>query len=393
MNKNTQVITKDIYPMIAKSMDKNSNAFRKCVGNFITSRYNELYDNAPYHRILFGKKEYDEFWSAIKIREDEVIEKLQNAFFWDIPYNPPQIKEAFTVALLCIIRYYLKKNDQKNSELAAVYLAFSGKFYASVHTMSFRKFVPNEYRAIMEYVVNYKLTYKFDLRKNGNMFDTIRSLCITWLNTYKGIMKSNDFDDQDCSDVIQQLRDREKSFMKNVADLYFKAYDNKEYLNYESDNLSDGDSYRLADNDALKAEKYTEMAMNSIVSTTVDYKFCTMMADQNIKKDEIKSIIESIISNNDNLDDLKTIINILISDYMKNNKGKPINGLDFVTYSIRTKPNSKDKNILKIKTIILGWLDENSAQYRKRKNRQATAISYFKAILGYIVLVINKVSR
>ena len=393
MVKNTNVILSKIYPMFAKSLEKNTPALKKCIGNYITSRHVELYDTAPYHRIYFGKHELDEFHKAIGISEQQIIDELQYAFFWNVAYNPPQVKEAFTVAMLSCIRYYLLKGDMKSAELCTIYLAFSGKFYASVHALSFPKFPPSEHRAVMEYVINNKLSEKFDLRKEGSLFGAIRSLCITWLNTYASVLKSKDFDDQDAGMVIQQLRDREKSFMKNIASLYYDAYDNKDFLNYESDNLSDGDSYRLADSDSLRAEKITEMALNHMLTTTVDMKICTMCADQNVKALEIKDIIESILSDNHNIQKLKSdVINVLISDFVKNNRGKDISSLDFVAYSIRTKPNTKDKNILKMKQTILDWLDENSPQFRKRKNRQATAISYYKAILQYIVLIINKVS-
>jgi hypothetical protein len=77
---------------------------------------------------------------------------------------------------------------------------------------------------------------------------------------------------------------------------------------------------------------------------------------------------------------------------MKNNPGKSVHSLEFISYSIKAKPNTKDKNLIRLKTIILSWLDENSDQYRKRKNRPATAISYYKCILKYFVIVINKVA-
>ena len=53
------------------------------------------------------------------------------------------------------------------------------------------------------------------------------------------------------------------------------------------------------------------------------------------------------------------------------------------------KPNTKDEYIIELKETILKWLDENSPNYRRRKNRKATAISYYKSILTYITLCIS----
>ena len=387
------VIVNKIYPIIEKSLNSNTKQLKDCIGRFVTSRYNELYDDGPYHRIYFGKNEIDDFFKSIKVTEDEILSHLKNAFFWDIDYNPPQVKEPFVIAALCCIRYFLIKNNKKMAELSSIYLAFSGKFYASVHGSLWKKFPPNEHRPVMEYVINKKLTMKFELKKEGNLFGAIRNLCITWLDTYSSLIKSKSFDDHDAGAVIQQLRDREKAFLKNIARLYYEAYDNKDYLNYESDNLEDGSKFRIADNDSSRALQYTEKVINFITTNTIDFKFCKMCSDQNIKADEIKFIMESILTNNDYLEDIKTVVNILIMDFMRKYEGKSLGSMDFVSYSIKAKPNTKDKDLVTLKTIITGWLDEKSPQYVKRKHRPATATSYYKAVLTYIVLVINKVSR
>ena len=46
-----------------------------------------------------------------------------------------------------------------------------------------------------------------------------------------------------------------------------------------------------------------------------------------------KDIIETIFSNNDNLPQIRRVINILICDFMRNNPGKKIGWIDFVVYS------------------------------------------------------------
>ena len=392
MAKTTTVIIKNIYPVIEASMNKNANSFKKCVERFFITRQSELYDTVPCSHILFGKKEYDDFWSSIKIEENQILGLMQNCFFMDISYNPPQLKEPFTVAMLLIIRYFFKKGRQKDAKISAIYLAFSGKFYASVHAQRYPTFVPN--REIMEFVINYKLTDKFDIKKEGNVFGAIRKLCTTWLDTYKSIFISSSSDDDDFGTVTQQLRDREKIFHLNIAKFYFESYKNKDYLNYESDNLGE-DKFRITENDSIKANKYTENTINSITSNDVNYKFCKMIAnaDNNIKTDELKSIIESIISNNDNLSDIRTAVNILITNFMTNNKGKDIPSIEFLNYSMAPKPNSKDKDIIELKSIINNWLSENSPGYNRRKSRLATANSYYKCTLFYFVLVINQTCR
>lgn len=389
-NQNTIAIRGKLYPIVEKSLQKNEAKYKKCVARFIQKRATSLYDTGPNDRIYFGANDLKDFYTSIGITEQEIISCLQGTFYWDIPFKPKAAKDPFTCALMMVIRYYLMKGGkQKDLELSTIYLAFSGKFYPSLHYNSFR-IPPSENRTVMDYVINNKLSNKFDLKKEKSVFGAIKSICNTWLDTYKGKIKSAS--DEDVAYCIEQLHNRIKAFMINIAKVFYECYENKEYLNFESDSY-DEDNFHLADSDSNRAEKFAEKAMNEIVSNGVNYKFCGMCADQNIKKDEIKFIIESITSDNKNLAELKELIQLLISDYMANSENKDIRGYDFIVYSIKAKPNAKDANVLRQKEIITNWLNENSPQYRKRKSRIATANSYYKAILQYIVLTISESNK
>lgn len=391
-DKITSVIVTKLYPMVETSLNKNTNALKKVIADFINKNYDLLYAIAPYDRIYFGQNDVDAMYKALGFTEKQVIEIMEECFFWDEKYNPQCAKEPYVMTLMMCIRYMLIKGKKKESELVTMYLAFSGKFYASVHGLMFPTAPPSKYPAVMDYVVNNMLTEKFDLRREGTVFGAIRSLCLTWLETYEKDIKGKPDDDK-LGKLVQQLRDRERSFMYNISKLYYDAYSNKNYLNTETDNLESGAEFRLTDNDAAKAARYTESALNYMVSNTVSLQLCNKCKDQNIKATEVKDIMESIISNNDNLPELRRVINILICDFMRNYNGKPVSSVEFLSHSIKAKPNTKDKYIIELKETIAKWLDENSDNYRRRKSRIATQNSYQKAVLMYIVLVINITSK
>jgi hypothetical protein len=178
----------------------------------------------------------------------------------------------------------------------------------------------------------------------------------------------------------------------NIAKLFYEAQQNKNYLNYETDNL-DTEQFRLTNNDAATAARYTENTMNYLTSNYVSLDICNKCKDSNVKATEVKEIIEGILSDNANLSDVRRVINIIICDFLRANPGKKLDSVDFVAYSIKAKPNTKDPILLEMKSIILRWLDENSPNYRKRRTRKATASSYYRSILLYFTLVINRVAR
>ena len=386
----TKVAVNEIYPLVEKSLAKNTAKYKSNIQKFFESRSKDLYDTAPYSRMAFGDDERDDFFKSIDISRADIRECLTHTYYWNMNFSPAAAKDEMTMTMMMIIRYFLLKKDQMNMELSAIYLAFSGSFYPSIHYGSFPKVQPSEYRHVMEYVVNNMLTMKFDLKREGSVFGAVRSICRTWLETYKDILK--DPDDEENAELIKQLHGRIKSFMINIARLYYEAYENKMYLTYDSDS-NDEESFRIADNDSLRSERYVENAMNYINNNNVDFKLCTMASDSNVKVNEVKSIIESIQDDKQSIAEIKELFRLLISDYMNNSKDKNVASIEFVSYSIKAKPNSKDKNILRQKEIIEGWLDEKSPQYRKRKSRAATKSSYYNSVLTYYTLVINKANK
>lgn len=388
----TSVIAKKIYPIIQESFDKKNTItrYKKNIQNFIEARSKELYEIAPYTRIYFTQKDVDSFFRSVGFTENQIRNELKNTYYWNMRFNPQAAKDPFTVAMMMVIRYFVLKDDQKNAELSAIYLAFSGKFYPSIHYSKFPTVQPIEYKHVMDYVVNNMLTQKFDLKREGSVFGAIRSICITWLNTYRNIFKNPD--DEDIADLIQQLHGRIKSFMNNIASLYYEAYEKGNYISYDSDNESD-ENFRIADSDSLLAERCVENTMRIINNNNIDMKICKMASDSNVKITEVQSIIEGIQSEPDNLPTIKELLRIIINEYFVDSKDKDVTSLNFITKSIAAKPNTKNKNIIRQKEIIENWLDENSPQYRKRKSRPATKSSYYKSVLTYYVLLINKANK
>ena len=386
----TKVAVKEIYPLVEKSVSRNQSAYKKCVQDFIKARSTDLYDTVPIRRITFGAGDIDDFFKALKINKADITTALSHTYYWNMNFNPRAAKDEFTMTQMMVIRYYILKNKSTDAELAAIYLAFSGKFYPSIHSQKF-KIPPEKYRHIMEYTLNNVLTMKYDLKREGSVFGAVRSICRTWLNTYKS--KFKDPDDEDVADMIQQLHGRIKSFLGNIASAYYETYEKRDvYFTYSSDS-NDQDTYRIADSDSLLAERCVENAMNYITSHQVDYRLCRYSHDSNVSTDEIKSIIESIQEDRDNLILLREFMQLMVIDYFENSKEKDVTSYEFVNKSIVPKPNSKNKNVIRQKEIVEEFLNENSPGYRKRKSRAATKSSYNKAITTYYVLIINQANK
>ena len=378
------VIVDQIYPIIAEASRNRLSNIKSCIEKFIHDRHGELYDYAPVNRIYFTKKESNAFFNSINIKEKTITEILPNLYYFKKD-ELQACKDEFSLSCLMLLRYYLinKPKDVKSIELIYMYLAFSGKYYASCHAVWFR-YLPK--REIMDYVVNYMLTQKFDLVKTGSVWGAIRNLTSTWCDTYKEEL-CGDITDERITYLIHQLHNRIYAFLRNIAKLYYEANEKKLYINKESDDYSQ-DNYRIANNNSTIISGITERTMNYFTSSQISLSICYSASSSGVDPNEIKLIFENILSNNDSLDQLRTVINIMLTDFInKNPEAKDLTGSEFIANSITMKPNTKDKNILEEKNIVLGWLN-NSDRYKSIKT-PATKNNYYKAILIYIALTVN----
>ena len=382
------VLAKKLYPLIANSLSKNTNKLMDHISKFFNKNHRQIHDISTYDNIYYNQSDIDDLFKALGITEQEVLSIIKDCYFYSVPINPQCVKEPYVEALLMCIRYFVKMGKRREAEITGVYLVFSGKFYASIFADCYPSAPPSKYRSVMDYVVNNMLTDKYDLKKYGTVFGAVKAMVSTWLDTYEKQFKAESNDDE-YKNLIQQIRDRLKSFMHNIMELYYDAYNSKVYMNYETDRENE-EEFRLTDNDASKAARLTENVMNYMTTNKVSLQICNRAHDKYVKATELCAIMESILADNNNLPKLKRAVDIIICDFLRRYPGEDVKSIDFVSYSIKAKPNTRDEYLLELKDIITGFLDQNSIAYRRKSEARKT--SYYKSLLTYLVLVINKVA-
>lgn len=390
-DEDTSAIIDKIYPMVEEAFNKSGtiNGYKKIISEFISARSEALYDNIPCSRLVCAESEMDKLFTVLKIKKANVAKIIkEDTYYGKISnFSPLAAKHEFTVTMLCVIRYFIEHKMEKEKELACIHLSFSGKFYPSLHFRSYPTVPPA--RHIMEYVVNNKLSRKFDLIVYGSVLGAIRSVANTWVTNYSDRFKTlNDFD---IKYLIDQLYSRIGSFIKNIATEYYEAYDNGEYIGYTADS-GDEDNYRVAENNTTRVSKYTEAAVNYINANGVEYKICKNCSTTDITPNECKNVIESIIGNASNMPTIKELISLMISLYFATGESD-LTDIAFITYTIAPKPNAKQKEIVRLKEIIETWLCESGTAYMKRRSRVATRNAYERCVRMYFALVIHNSAR
>ena len=388
---NTSAIKNKLWPLVKASLDKDSvkKNYKRLLNDFISYRSEDLYDNIPCSRLVCSDVEMDKIFDVLNISKATVASIIKETYYGNITnFTPLSAKHEFTITMMCVIRYFLEEKMQKDLELAIIHLSFSGKFYPSLHYRSYPKVPP--VRHVMEYVVNNKLSKKFDLTTQGSVLGAVKSIGTTWVDSYKDKFKS--FADEDIVYVIQQLYSRIGSFIKNIATEYYDAYEDRDsFIVYSSDSL-DSDNFHLADSNTLRVGKYTESVINAINTNGVDYKICKMCSNSDITPNECKAVMESIISNRDNIPEMKELISTMISLYFASGE-QDLTDIKFITYTISPKPNAKQKEIVRLKEIIEEWLCESGTAYMRRRSRTATRNSYERCVRMYFAIVIHNTAR
>jgi hypothetical protein len=80
----------------------------------------------------------------------------------------------------------------------------------------------------------------------------------------------------------------------------------------------------------------------------------------------------------------------MVACYFQDHSNKDIGDLDFVSYSIKAKPNSKNKYVIRQKELINLILINNSEHFMRRRNRLATESAYYRAFNAYFALLIQE---
>ena len=136
---NTSAIRTRLWPMVESALNKSmtKRMYKDLINEFISYRSSKLYDNIPCDRILCSETEMDKIFDVLSIKKNTVTDIIQDTYYGTIQnFNPLAAKHEFTITQLLVIRYFMLNNMKKECELACIHLAFSGKFYPSLHYRS-----------------------------------------------------------------------------------------------------------------------------------------------------------------------------------------------------------------------------------------------------------------
>jgi hypothetical protein len=257
-----------VYPNIEKNFNQSqSNAHQLDIKKFIDKNNEVLFASGPTYRLYFNDDERAKLFPHISMRQlqlEDVIKKdktVEKSWYFMTPFY-----------LVCslIIRYYMLNKMTKQMENTITYMCLS--LYAGRHFISF-KYPPNE--NVMNYTVN-NLSNKFKLKQYGTLITAIKDTGVTCHSYYTEYLERGT--DVLLNSYIKAMHTRISGFVNNIAEEYYKNYQEGNYLNNEEDNY-DEENYYIADNDSFVIDRITNNTTTRIITKGIDYKLVKLSAN------------------------------------------------------------------------------------------------------------------
>ena len=382
---NDKVLINELYPLIEKGLSKKENVmkFKQSVSNYIDRNSDKLSTIGPIHRTIFSEEDMNNLYNVIEVSPVQIKEIIKKSKVikdqWQIMNDP------FNSACCLTIRYFrINKNDDM-ANLALIYLTLS--MYPSLH-YKFFEFEPNE--NIMNFTIN-NLSNKFKIKQTGSIHNALIATSFVSDKKYNdNLLKGSD---KEIVDYVQAINTRLNMLMRKISNEFYKNHKDKKYMNLESDNFEEA-TYHESDSNIYAVERMTNAV---VLKLTVDgpnikivnlaSKFCQ------VSTSELRNYIETLLVQ-DKREEIRTIVDSILFLFLFDSQNTvqevASNKFFFYCLELYKKSNTSDKNIIKIKQVLDGWLEELGTY--KKTQRLATINNFRRALFTFFVASIQHIN-
>lgn len=377
------------YPQIEKTLKNASNerAFIKFIATYRDQNIDWLSNPTILNKQpLFTDTIRKKICTMFGINKDDIDLAAK-----DVPRPEELGRDAkpsmngFNCLLLLIMKYYLElKNETRFRFVCSLYA------YSNYPTIWSKYFGANGiHEPTMEYTVD-NMIRKFTLKKLGSV-EAYLNHNIGEASVYykKGIMNASD---EDLILITSNLQTRLNNSMNKIKNEYEKNRANQhavfvdEEFNDEGEYISRNGT--LGEIESL-SNKYTTKFISGIISDKL-VTFCAKYSQ--VSAGELRNTLQIMQnpSKNDEIKDFYAAIFYVFLNGEIHTSIKDIYSMRFpaIMDSIYRKGNSKDKNIILIKSLMNKWLTEGSLTY-VRTNRLATQNNFKKAVFMYLTWTVS----
>lgn len=383
----TKFIFDACYKNIESTLSNKNNIskYKAIIGEYIDKNSDALSAIGPTQNILFTDYEKKQVYDLFNIDPKAVNDARLKS---KIKLTGLNLSDPFKLVIPLIIRYF---TINKNDEMVHLSCFFLG---ASLYPALYRKYwkyTPPDTK-VMEYAIN-NMSYKYKIKQTGNLMLAIDDTCYGAYTLYNEKGGKDDLmsaTDKGIIEFVFSIHTRLNSFLKMISKAWYEAYQNGNYLEgeYESD---DDDSFREADSSMYAIERIVDKVSVKLIVQGPPMKLITTSAKVNkVSVNELRNYLNTMVVS-ERMKDIKAILESILFIFLYDNRNSTndINTDKFFLYclDVYKRSNTTDENIIKIKAILDGWLDDLDVY--KKTQRKATINDFRRALYTFFVLSIQ----
>lgn len=374
-----KVIVSELYPIVEHNLQKKENVakLKKVIENYLDKNHDKLATLGPTQKILFSESDKQALYDAVGLEPQQIkaITKKAKNVGWLIDGVHP-----FNSAAALAIRYFKITKNKNMANLTMIYLTLS--LYPSIHYKYF-KYSPNE--KIMNYTIN-NLSNKYKIKKTGVLLTAlIETADGSDENYHNELIRGTDVD---INNYVSGIHTRVNMMIRKISIEFYANKDKELYINIEHESMEE-DNYREAESNIYAIEKLSNGVVLKLIVNGPNMKLVNAAAKLcKVSVSELRNYTTTMITS-ENKEEIKQIVESILFLYLFDDKNRlqEINSDKFLMYcmDIYKKSNTTDENIIRIKSILDGWL-ERLGTYKK--TQRLNTINDFRRAL-YIFFVVS----
>lgn len=374
-----KVIVSELYPIVEHNLQKKENVakLKKVIENYLDKNHDKLATLGPTQKILFSESDKHALYDAVGLEPQQIksVTKKAKNVGWLIDGVHP-----FNSAAALAIRYFKITKNKNMANLTMIYLTLS--LYPSIHYKYF-KYSPNE--KIMNYTIN-NLSNKYKIKKTGVLLTAlIETADGSDENYHNELIRGTDVD---INNYVSGIHTRVNMMIRKISIEFYANKDKELYINIEHESMEE-DNYREAESNIYAIEKLSNGVVLKLIVNGPNMKLVNAAAKLcKVSVSELRNYTTTMITS-ENKEEIKQIVESILFLYLFDDKNRlqEINSDKFLMYcmDIYKKSNTTDENIIRIKSILDGWL-ERLGTYKK--TQRLNTINDFRRAL-YIFFVVS----
>lgn len=375
-------------PYVKDQLAKQStrNKITEFTAKFIDNNAERLSTSGPVHIVTFMDKEINFFYDMFKITKSEVLAKFENMISIVYPgvttFNI--LKKSPHKILLIAMLIDALQNDYEDVVECCRYIF--GFIEYPIQYRNFWKLGVKE--DVMIYTIEHLPSNKFKAKKLNNLLALLKydvSSSIDFLSA-----KLKEGRDEVYVVFANRVRTQIRNTFVNIANLYYKNYENNANTNVTSTKLDDGNLAEQEGQNKIIAS-IIDRTYNKFISGEIDHEIIKMIAEATTTdRSNLEMFLNMIFTDKGNRLD-KMIEDLVTYYFIIEPTASSVGTGEFLNFGLklfRSLPTSKHELCVEIREILDMWM--NKIIKIKNYYKGSTTIScYSRAIFNYIVFMIN----